>query len=176
MMETQKRARRGKRDLLALFASSSTDSARRSFTSMPSKYDILPEKEQASEHVSQEIAQQLEIFLFPLLSVLDILLDKRLVRTFLQGCIAILRFRNAKQALLLSELGSYLDGVRGLSTQAPAGTKRPGNLIRSIKWMVASIDQFLLDEADTEVKKLKAQGKRIICIWDGSVLESLRVG
>jgi hypothetical protein len=138
---------------------------------MPPKYDILPENEQASQHVSQEIAQQLEIFLSPLLVVLDTLLDKRLVRTFLQSCIAIIRFRNTKQALLLSELGSYLDGIRGLSTSAPAGTKRVGNLIRSMKWTVASIDTFLLNEADTEVKKLKAQGKRIVCIWDGSVLE-----
>jgi Transposase DDE domain len=138
---------------------------------MPPKYDILSEKEQESQHVSQEMAQQLELFLSPLLVVLDTLLDKRLVRTFLQSCIAILRFRNAKQALLLSELGSYLDGIRGLSTSAPAGTKRLGNLIRSIKWTMASIDQFLLNEADTEVSKLKAQGKRILCIWDGSVVE-----
>lgn len=138
---------------------------------MPSKYDTLLEKEQESEPVSQQLGQELEVFLTPLLIVLDRLLDKRLVRTFLQCCIAILRFRNSKQALLLSELGSYLDGVRGLSTRAPAGTKRLGNLIRSIKWTVASLDQILLQEADTEVKKLKAQGKRILCIWDGSVLE-----
>lgn len=138
---------------------------------MPLKYDILSEKEQESRHVSQEIAQQLEIFLSPLLFVLDSLLDKRLVRTFVQCCVAILRFRNSKQALLLSELGSYLDGVRGLSTSAPAGTKRLGNLIRSIKWTGHSIDQFLLNEADKEVKRLKAEGKRVLCIWDGSVLE-----
>jgi hypothetical protein len=36
---------------------------------------------------------------------------------------------------------------------------------------VASIDQFLLEEADKEVKNLKSQGKRIVCIWDGSVVE-----
>jgi hypothetical protein len=138
---------------------------------MPSKYDTLLEKEQESEHVSQQMGQELEIFLTPLLLMLDRLLDKRLVRTFMQCCLAILRFRNSKQALLLSELGSYVDGVRGLSTSAPAGTKRLGNLIRSIKWTVSSIDQFLLQEADTEVKRLKAQGKRVLCIWDGSVLE-----
>jgi hypothetical protein len=135
------------------------------------QYDILEEKEQACQQVSQQIAQELENFLHPLLIVLDHLLDKRLVRTFVQCCIAIVRFRNSKQALLLSELGSYLDGVRGLSTSAPAGTKRVGNLIRSIKWTAASIDQFLLEEADKEVKNLKSQGKRIVCIWDGSVVE-----
>ena len=138
---------------------------------MPPKYDIFQENEQDPQHVSQELAQQLELFLLPLLVVLDRLLDKRLVRTFVQCCVAILRFRNHKYGLLLSELGSYLDGVRGLSTTAPAGTKRLGNLIRSVKWTVASIDQFLLNEADKEVKRLKAQGKRVLCLWDGSVLE-----
>ena len=135
------------------------------------QYDILEEKEQACQQVSQQVAQELESFLTPLLIALDRLLDKRLVRTFVQCCIAIVRFRNSKQALLLSELGSYLDGVRGLSISAPAGTKRVGNLLRSIKWTVSSIDQFLLEEADQEVKKLKAQEKRILCIWDGSVIE-----
>ena len=138
---------------------------------MQPKYDILQEKEQDQQQVSQELAQQLELFLFPLLEVLDALLDKRLVRTFVQCCVAILRFRNSKQGLLLSELGSYLDGYRGLSGTATAGTKRLGNLIRSIKWTISSVDQFLLDEADKEVRKLKEQGKRLLCLWDGSVLE-----
>ena len=138
---------------------------------MPPKYDLFQENEQDPQHVSQELAQQLELFLLPLLVALDRLLDKRLVRTFVQCCVAILRFRNHKYGLLLSELGLYLDGVRGLSTTAPAGTKRLGNVIRSVKWTVASIDQFLLNEADKEVKRLKAQGKRALCLWDGSVLE-----
>jgi hypothetical protein len=138
---------------------------------MPSKYDILSENEQEQQQVSQELAQKLENFLLPLIVVLDRLLDKRLVRTFVQSCVAILRFRNSKQGLLLSELGSYLDGYRGYSVRATAGTKRLGNLIRSVKWTVASIDQFLLDEADKEVRKLKEQKKRMLCLWDGSVVE-----
>ena len=138
---------------------------------MQSKYDTLQENEQELQRVSQELAHQLELFLLPLVIVLDTLLDKRLVRTFQQCCVAILRFRNTKHGLLLSELGSYLDGVRGLSPAAPAGTKRLGNLIRSVKWTVATIDQFLLNEADKEVKRLKEQGKRIVCLWDGSVVE-----
>jgi hypothetical protein len=44
--------------------------------------DILAENEQEPQHVWQESAHQLEIFLFPLIVVLDPLLDKRLVRTF----------------------------------------------------------------------------------------------
>ena len=101
---------------------------------MSSNYDILQENEQDQQKVSQELAEMIEIFLSPLLIVLDRILDKRLVRTLVQCCVAIIRFRNNKQGLLLSELGSYMDGYRGLSTNAPAGTKRLGNLIRSCEF------------------------------------------
>jgi|SRR5436190_6424140 hypothetical protein len=138
---------------------------------MPSKYDILQEEEQDAQKTAQEIAQILETYLSPLLLMLDRLLDKRLVRTLVQCCVAIIRFRNNKQGLLLSELGSYLDGYAGLSATATAGTKRISNLLRSIKWSVLHIDRYLLEEADKQVKKLKGQGKRILCIWDGSVIE-----
>jgi hypothetical protein len=138
---------------------------------MQPKYDILRENEQDPQKTSQEIAQLLENFLSPLLLVLDTLLDKRLLRTLIQCCVAIIRFRNNKQGLWLSELGSYMDGYDGLSTNAPAGTKRVGKLIRSIKWSISHIDQHLLEEADKEVKNLKNLGKRILCIWDGSVIE-----
>jgi hypothetical protein len=85
---------------------------------MSSNYDILQENEQDQQKVSQELAEMIEIFLAPLLIVLDRILDKRLVRTLVQCCVAIIRFRNNKQGLLLSELGSYMDGYRGLSTHA----------------------------------------------------------
>ncbi len=138
---------------------------------MQPKYDILQENEQDPQKTAQEIAEMLETYLSPLLLVLDKVLDKRLVRTLVQCCVAIIRFRNNKQGLLLSELGSYMDGYSGLSVNAPAGTKRVGNLIRSIKWSVLHIDRYLLEEAGKEVKHLKEQGKRILCIWDGSVIE-----
>jgi hypothetical protein len=138
---------------------------------MPTKYDILPENEQDPQKTSQEIVQELELFLSPLLLILDTFLDKRLIRTLVQCCVAIIRFRNNKQGLLLSELGSYMDNYQGLSVSAAAGTKRVGNLIRSLKWNIFHIDNYLLDEANKEVKRLKDQGKRILCLWDGSVIE-----
>ncbi len=138
---------------------------------MQSQYDRLQGNEQETQRLSQEIAQLLESYLSPLLLKLDRLLDKRLVRTVVQCCVAIIRFRNSKQGLLLSELGSYLDGYDGSSARATAGTKRVGNLIRSLKWSFLHIDHYLLEEANKEVKKLKEQGKRIFCLWDGSVLE-----
>src|SRR5215813_14512641 len=134
---------------------------------MPAQYDRLEKKEQDPQRASQELAQILEAYLSPLLLVLD----RRLVRTFVQCCVAILRFRNMKQGLLLSELGSYLQGYQGLSETATAGTKRISNLLRSLKWSASSIDDYLLSEAHKEVEKLKKQGKRILCLWDGSVLE-----
>lgn len=138
---------------------------------MPSKYDILTAKEQESQHVSQHMTKVLEEFLNPLLLDLDRFLDKRLVRTFLQCIVAIIRFRNSKQGLLLSELGAYLTGYQGFSENAAAGTKRISNLIRSLKWSIFHIDRYLLKEADREVVRLKEEKKRILCIWDGSVIE-----
>ncbi|WP_161975199.1 transposase [Tengunoibacter tsumagoiensis] len=138
---------------------------------MQPKYDILQEKEQDPQQVSQQLAQELEKFLSPLLLVLDTILDKRLVRTFLHCCVAILRFRNQKQGLLLSELGSYLPTREGCSSSAPAGTKRISNLLRSVKWSFFSLDRFLLQEADKQVKDLCSQKKDVLCIWDGSVIE-----
>jgi hypothetical protein len=120
---------------------------------------------------SQHLLSLLEAFLMPLLLKLDEALDKRLVRTFLQCLVAIIRGRNNAQVLWLSELGSYLNGYGEEACSAAAGTKRVGKLLRSVKWTVGLIDRYLLEKADEEVQKLKVQGKRILCIWDGSVVE-----
>src|SRR5689334_22167381 len=117
---------------------------------MQSKYDILRQVDQEAVGAAQELALLLETFLSPLLLGVDQLLDKRLIRTLVQCCVALIRFRNNKQGLWLSELGYYLDGNPGQSTRAPAGTKRVGNLIRSLKWSISSIDRFFLEEADKE--------------------------
>jgi hypothetical protein len=58
--------------------------------------------------MAQGLTAQLAHFLFPLLVDLDRLLDKRLVRTFLQSIAVILAFRDRATGLLLSELGGYL--------------------------------------------------------------------
>ena len=137
---------------------------------MQSKYALLQEKEQDPQQAWQEIAQDLAVFLFPLLSVLDTLLAKRLVRTLVQCCVAIMRFRKTKQGLLLSELGSSMDGERGLATTATAGTKRRRTLLRSLQWSMLQIDRSLLEEAEKEVRTLKEQGTRMVCIWDGRVI------
>ncbi|HEU5379302.1 MAG TPA: hypothetical protein VFV38_28100 [Ktedonobacteraceae bacterium] len=93
------------------------------------------------------------------------------MRTFLQCLVAIIRRRNNAQVLWLSELGSYLEGYAGDACSAAAGTKRVGNLLRSVKWTGGLIERYLLEKADEEVQKLKRQEKRILCLWDGSVVE-----
>jgi len=140
---------------------------------MPSKYDREQEKEQEQQRVAQEVVQLLEIFLAPLLLALDEKLDKRLMRTLVQIFLTIVRFRNNMQVLLFSELGSYMDNYRGLSTSAAAGTKRLSNLLRSLKWSVPDIDRHLLNEAEKEVQYLKNLGKSILCPFDGSARDQV---
>jgi Transposase DDE domain len=138
---------------------------------MHNKYDILQGNEQDPQRVSQFLAQELELFLSPFLYVLNRLLDKRLVDTCFLMIIAMVRFRNMKQGLILSELGSYIRGYNKEVITAPAGTKRIGNFIRSLKWNVTCIDKYLLDEAEKSVRNLISQEKRVICIHDSSVIE-----
>ena len=71
-----------------------------------------------------------EQFLSPFLIQLDACLDKRLVRTFFDLFVSILRFRNRPFGLILSELGEFILGAR----QSCAGTKRISNLLRSKNW------------------------------------------
>ena len=40
-----------------------------------------------------------------------------------------------------------------------------------MKWTVGLLDRYVLEKADEEVKNLQKQGKRILCLWDGSVVE-----
>src|SRR5579884_925518 len=101
---------------------------------MPEKYDLIQGNEQDPQRVSQFFAQELARFLAPFLQMLLCLLDKRLVDACLQMLIAMIRFRNMKYGLKLSELGAYIPGYNQEVITAPAGTKRIGNLLRSLKW------------------------------------------
>ena len=64
-----------------------------------------------------------------------------------------------------------MDSFLGHKTTATAGTKRLGNFIRSKKWDIKHIDKYLVEQADKEIEKLKAMGKRVLCVWDGNVIE-----
>jgi hypothetical protein len=135
------------------------------------KYATPQEKEQEIQQISQQITQELEVFFAPFLLVLERLLDKRLLRTCLEGMVAIIRFRNAKQGLLLSELGSYMNAFIGRSETATAGTKRLGKFIGSKKWSIHHIEDYLVEQAEKEIERLTRLKKRVLCVWDGSVIE-----
>jgi hypothetical protein len=89
------------------------------------------------------------------------------VRTFLATVETILSFRNRAHGLLLSELGAYLLGPH----QAPAGTKRLSNLLRSPKWSADLIGHYLWRQAKHRHEQLQAAGQPTLLLWDESALE-----
>jgi hypothetical protein len=116
---------------------------------------------------AQGIRQQLGAMVRPLLRRLDERLDKRLVATFFAGLQAIITHRHERNGLLLSELGGYLLSP----AQAPAGTKRLSNLLRSRRWSAEMIDEFLWEQADEQVQHLTQAGEPALALWDESVVE-----
>src|ERR1051326_4640205 len=113
-------------------------------TSMGSQSTTALTFSQPASPIEEELAKKLEIFLHPVLLLLDAYLDKRLLQTSLKSIASILVFRNFKQGLYLSELGAYLQkGVRNT-----AATKRISNLLHSGKWKKEIIEGFLWDRAE----------------------------
>lgn len=129
--------------------------------------NILARGKQASATVARQLGEQLGSFVAPLLGELDTLIDKRLVRSFLATLQVIIQFRNRACGLLLSELGAYLMPA----DQAPAGTKRLSNLLRSSKWQHTLIEEFLWRQAQAYVAHLQGQEEDVLALWDESVLE-----
>lgn len=130
-------------------------------------YDTRPTAQQAAPHAAHTAHQQLTTFLLPLLHQLDAQLDRRLVRTFLATVTAMLLLRHRAYGLLLSELGAYILSPQ----QAPAGTKRLSNLLRSPKWSASILAAFLWQHAQTRVTELVTQDQDALLVWDESVLE-----
>src|SRR5260370_20576035 len=138
---------------------------------MQTQYLIEPEAPQVppygGEQIAQGLARELAVFLFPLLVRLDQLLDKRLVRTFLQTIQVIITFRDRVGGLLLSELGGYLRSRE----KAPAGRKRLSNLLHSPKWKAQVVEDELWQQADQQVQSWQEQGEDALAIWDSSEWE-----
>jgi len=120
-----------------------------------------------SAQLSQVVAEQLRSFVVPLLIGLDKQLDKRLVRTFLRTLQAMVRLRHNRYGLLLSELGGYILEP----SQAPAGTKRLSNLLRSKKWRHPFISRFLWQRASDYLSELDRKAETALVLWDESVVE-----
>lgn len=131
------------------------------------QYTTCPLNKQASEKQAEQLAHAVEHFLHPLLVCLDLVLDRRLVRTFAQAVMAIIVHRSRSTGLWLSELG----GVVLSADHAPAGTKRLSNLLLSPKWSSLLIDVFLWKRAEAFVKRLQEAGQPMLALWDSCVLE-----
>lgn len=143
---------------------------------MLEQYAIVPFTLQAQGSLVQEVCKPRELserygtnllrFLDPLVQELDVMVDKRPLRTLVQGIEAIVAFRDRCNGLLLSELGGYMDGLgRG------GGTKRLSTLIHHQGWKAQQIEEFLLCRADEQMAQWEAQGQEGLLIWDGTVLE-----
>jgi Transposase DDE domain len=128
------------------------------------QYAIAHKSSQADRELSEQVAQQLQRFVQPLLEVLDAYVDCRLVATFQQTLVAIIV---ARTSLLLSVLGEYLADPQ----HGPAGTKQLSRLLHSAKWCSGLIERFLWQQAERGLSELEAAGEQPLCIWDGSVLE-----
>jgi len=134
---------------------------------MPTQHTPDPQAAQVAAGQAKHLAGQLAQFLAPLLEELDAALDRRLVRTFVDTLVAILRFRDRSRGLLLSELGAQVLSP----AQAPAGTKRLSNLLRSPKWSGALISHFLWRQASTYLRETIQGEDDALVVWDESVLE-----
>lgn len=144
---------------------------------MLEQYAIVPFTKQAPEggrrmpaslqpeSLSEHYATSLLRFVEPLVRELDETVDKRPVRTLVQGVEAIIAFRDRCNGLVLSQLGSYLDGLgRG------GGTKRLSTLIHHQNWKAQQIEEFLWSQADEQLSTWQAQGQDAMLMrgWDGA--------
>jgi hypothetical protein len=134
---------------------------------MSSKYVRSPTKQQEIQEKSERVTRVLEEYLDPLVEPLDAYLDKRLVRTFLQGIRTIIEARSQAPGLVISELGSILLSGR----EATAGEKRIHRLLSSEKWSEDLIKIFQWNGEEKRYEELKREGEEVFVIWDGSVIE-----
>lgn len=117
--------------------------------------------------VTQVMFHRISHYLLPFISFLDTRLDIRLTRTFFDLFVSLLTFRHSSKSLLLSELGKYITGAEHCS----AGTKRLSNLLRNEDWGSKDIEKILLTQAESYVGEYAAQGKRLLCFCDESMIE-----
>lgn len=120
-----------------------------------------------AEGVSREMAERLDEFVRPWLDELDEGIDVRLVRTFAEALVALVRQRNARMSLVLTELGEMLAG----GEHTPAGVKRLWRLLHCPKWQAEEVDSWLVDQAEAAVRRAEEQDGVALVALDGSEVE-----
>jgi hypothetical protein len=120
-----------------------------------------------AEFISKPLLASWQRLIHPLLQRLDQHTDCRLIYTFERLLLSIFRHRNRSSGLLLTELGAVLSGPH----QAPAGTKRISNLLRSQKWRSDEIGDYLWEHAVATWEDMVAEGTEALMLWDDSVIE-----
>jgi hypothetical protein len=123
-------------------------------------------KEQEAQRYSQQLEWKLVAHLQEILFVMDRLLDRRLVVTFMGVILAVLLHRHRNEGAWMSELGSYL-----VPDNAEAGRKRIQKLVYSPKWNSELIPEQLWRRGDRRVEAGEAAGETLVAIWDESVVE-----
>lgn len=126
-----------------------------------------PREIPAAAGLSRDLADHLTRFVGSLLVRLDRQLDRRLVQTFGNVLVGILKRRERTLNLLLTDIGEVLtDGAH-----APAGVKRIARLIHSPKWAADLVDTWLLEEADQAVATAIERDGVAFLVEDGSEIE-----
>jgi hypothetical protein len=128
------------------------------------KDTLSVQEKQESWAKSQEVGELCVRFLTPLLHRLNAKLDVRLVNTLLDLVIVILIHRHRQQTLIMSELGGELLG----EVHAPAGSKRIANLLHSLHWQSAQIEEELWQQGDAKVEQLNCSNDEALVLWDES--------
>jgi hypothetical protein len=124
-------------------------------------------KEFEPRMLAEQYGSHLLRFLYPLAQELHTTMDSRPLRTLVQTVEALVAFRDSTHGLLLTALGSHLDGLGG----GGGGTKRLGTLIRHRKWKARQIDTCVWQRADAQIRQWDQLGEDGLVIWDGTVLE-----
>ncbi len=120
-----------------------------------------PDKRQQAQGKSEQIEKKLFEQMQVVLSVLDQLIDQRLVVTFLGLVMALIQHRQRNEGGWMGELGSYL-----VPQNAEAGRKRIQKLLYSRKWDSRLLVEEHWRRGNQRVEQGEANQGPILAIWD----------
>jgi hypothetical protein len=102
--------------------------------------------------MAQAVGRDVLTYLAPLLVRLEEVGDKRVVRTFAQAMLALVRKRDRARCLLQTELGAWLLGAG----KAKAAAKRWPTLLSQLLFQSSCIEEWLMEEGERALKQWDA--------------------